>query len=79
MQSITSAIQVLGRTHTVPGKSKLKAAGPKLNVGPTNTSQCACMAQAMDSLVMASVPIKPVGPCCSVEPMGKTMPWDLVK
>ncbi len=53
MQSITSAIQVLGRTHTVPGKSKLKAAGPKLKVGPINTSQCACMAQAMDSLVMA--------------------------
>jgi hypothetical protein len=73
------AIQVLGRTQMVPGKSRLKAAGPKLNVGPIKTSQWAGMAQAIDSLVMASVPISPLGPCCSVEPMGNTMPWERFK
>ena len=58
-------------------KPRLNWAGPRLSVGPTSAPDSSPMACAMDSAVKLSVPIMPVGPCCSVEPVGITTPCDV--
>ena len=48
-------------------------------VGATKTSIFLAMPSAISSGHSASVPMKPVGPCCSVEPMGIRMPVDFFR
>jgi hypothetical protein len=46
---------------------------PMLNVGPTRRSASFCASWAMISGHSQSVPSSPVGPCCSLEPIGTTI------
>ena len=48
-------------------------------VGPTMAPVASPTRRAMNSAQMASVPISPFGPCCSVEPMGMMMPLDVFR
>jgi hypothetical protein len=43
-------------------------------VGPTIASAVSPTPRATISAQIASVPISPIGPCCSVEPIGRMMP-----
>ena len=43
-------------------------------VGATTAPVASPIPRATTSAVMASVPMSPFGPCCSVEPIGITMP-----
>ena len=72
-------IRVLGRSDTVPGKPRLNCAWLKLSVGPTRAPVMSAIAKATVSAVMLSVPIRPVGPCCSVEPVGMTTPVEFFR
>ncbi len=45
---------------------------PMLNVGATRMSAVFCASWAMISGHIQSVPSRPVGPCCSFEPIGTT-------
>src|SRR5260221_14649766 len=45
---------------------------PMLKVGATSRSEVFCASWAMISGQSQSVPSRPVGPCCSLEPMGIT-------
>src|SRR5262245_2452999 len=47
---------------------------PTAIVGATNAPVASPTPRATASAQMASVPISPFGPCCSVEPMGMMMP-----
>ena len=73
VQSRTAAIIVEGRSEIVPGKPRWCWAMPTAKVGPTSTSPSPWAARAIASGQMASVPRRPVGPCCSVEPTGTTI------
>lgn len=46
-------------------------------MGPTRAPVASATPFEMTSAQMASVPMRPVGPCCSVEPMGKMMPVEV--
>src|SRR5580700_2245909 len=46
---------------------------PMLKVGATSMSASFCASLAMISGHSQSVPSRPVGPCCSLEPIGMTM------
>ena len=48
-------------------------------VGPTTAPAISPADMAMASAQMASVPISPVGPCCSVDPMGIMTPVEVCK
>jgi len=43
-------------------------------VGATMAPTASPAQRAISSEVIASVPIRPLGPCCSVEPIGTMMP-----
>src|SRR3990167_11182895 len=69
---------VEGRSVIVPGKPRWCCAQPTLKVGPISRSSGARLSAwlAMISGHSASAPVKPFGPCCSIEPMGITMVFD---
>src|SRR6476469_6264429 len=69
--------RVCGRRLIVPGKLVWCKAIPTLIVGPIKALAASPTPQAIALAAMASVPIKPVGPCCSVEPIGIIMPREL--
>ena len=69
-----AAIMVEGRSVIVPWNPKWCCAEPTLNVGPTRMPLSSPASFAMNSGQMASVPSRPFGPCCSVEPIGTMMP-----
>src|SRR5258708_6980423 len=52
---------------------------PTEMVGPTQAPVLSPTPRAITSAHSASVPIRPFGPCCSVEPIGMMMPRDLAK
>ena len=50
---------------------------PTAKVGPMRRSPASCASWAMICGHSQSVPRSPVGPCCSLEPMGMTIVRDL--
>src|SRR5471032_1038622 len=52
---------------------------PTLIVGPTRASISSPSCLPITSGQIASVPIKPFGPCCSVEPIGMIMPFECLR
>ena len=50
-----------------------------LKVGPINMPLASPARLAMTSGQIASVPSRPFGPCCSVEPMGIMIPVDFLR
>src|SRR6516165_9895191 len=71
--SSRTAIKVLGRNVIEPAKPKWCCAMPTAMVGPTRAPAASPTPRAITSAQIASVPIRPVGPCCSVEPIGRIM------
>src|SRR5216683_2657394 len=71
-----TAIKVVGRRVTEPEKPRWCCAMPTLIVGPTRAPISSPRRRPMNSGQIASVPISPFGPCCSVEPMGMMMPFE---
>src|SRR5690606_5611972 len=70
-QSAITAMKVEGRRVMVPGKARWCWAMPMLKVGvTTRLSSPFSAAWAMISGHSQSVPSRPVGPCCSFEPIG---------
>ena len=63
----------------VPEKPRWCWAMPIERVGATMASWRSPAPWATSSGQSASVPTKPVGPCCSVEPIGMTMPRERVR
>ena len=49
---------------------------PMLSVGAISVPARSDTPRATVSGQMASVPIRPLGPCCSVDPMGMMIPRD---
>ena len=58
----------------VPGKAVLNGAGVSASVGATSACARSDAASAITWAQNASVPISPIGPCCSVDPTGMMMP-----
>ncbi len=70
-QSVMAAMKVEGRREMVPGKARWCWAMPMLKVGAMiRRSSPFSAAWAMISGQSQSVPSRPVGPCCSFEPIG---------
>ncbi len=69
-----TAIRVLGRKVIEPAKPRWCCAMPTPMVGPTNAPAASPTPRAITSAQIASVPMTPIGPCCSVEPIGRMMP-----
>ena len=59
-----------GRSVIEPGNAMWCCAIPTLMVGATSAPVASPTARATASAVSASVPTRPLGPCCSVEPIG---------
>ena len=74
LEAYVALTAIAARKLTVPGKPRLNCATPRAIVGPTRMSPSHGMPRAIASAQIASVPMAPVGPCCSVEPIGITMP-----
>ena len=72
VQSRIAAMKVEGRSVMVPGKAMWCWAMPTAKVGATSMSAVFCASRAMISGQSQSVPSRPVGPCCSLEPIGMT-------
>ena len=73
-QSVIAAMKVEGRRLMVPAKARWCWAMPMLKVGAiTSPSSVFSAAWAMISGHIQSVPRRPVGPCCSLEPIGTTI------
>src|SRR6266851_1459245 len=71
-----TAISVVGRSVTEPAKPRWCCAMPTLIVGPTRAPISSPNCLPMNSGQIASVPMRPFGPCCSVEPIGMMMPFE---
>ena len=70
-------MKVEGRKLMVPAKARWCWAMPMLKVGATiRSASVFSAAWAMISGHSQSVPSRPVGPCCSFEPMGTTTVLD---
>ena len=72
--SLRTAIKVLGRNVIEPAKPRWCCAMPTAIVGPTSAPAVSPTPLAITSAQIASVPIRPLGPCCSVEPIGRMIP-----
>ena len=72
-----AAMKVEGRKEMVPAKARWCWAMPMLKVGATIRAASERSASwAMISGHSQSVPNRPVGPCCSLEPIGTTTVFD---
>src|SRR5712691_1851282 len=71
-----TAIKVVGRRVTEPEKPRWCCAMPTLMVGPTRAPIASPRRRPITSGQIASVPMRPFGPCCSVEPIGMMMPFE---
>ena len=72
--SRTTVTRVMGRRVIDPGKAMWCSDIPTERVGATAAPVSSADRHARVSAQMASVPMSPVGPCCSVAPMGTMTP-----
>ena len=71
-----TAMSVEGRKVIEPAKAMWCWAMPTESVGATMAPAASPTPSAMTSAQIASVPMIPLGPCCSVEPIGTMIPFE---
>jgi len=73
-RSLKSDLKVCSDIDIVPGNFMLNSAGVKPIEGARYIFAFSATSDAIVSEQIVSVPIKPIGPCCSVEPVAIIIP-----